>query len=434
MATTDYPAAHAARVRLANLLYTEVQDKAGEECPADFTPPDSTPPCVRHNAFRHDSSHDKPAFSDPPDNACLIPETAEPPEWVDEEEFLSDDQGRSLETTIEFPGLPVGSLISLSQFNYISGQLSECATRDELFETLQSALTFVFPTAGISFSSDAQFEQPEANVHSFVLPLAAGSRVHGWCRISRRECGFRGEETDFLRATVQQAGVRLEVIRLTEERQRAFDRMIKALALTLDARDEMTAGHSARVANYSVATARHLGLSAADQKLVYYAALLHDYGKIGVRDEVLCKPAELTPEEYEHIRQHSYYTFRILSRINFGEEMSEIPLIASSHHERPDGRGYPRGLRDTEIHIGARIIAVTDFFDALTAVRHYRQPMSPDEVLQLIEAGRDTQFDGAVIDAFRRYYEEEYRPRRLRRQQHSEASTQPPVNQVVHQS
>jgi HD-GYP domain-containing protein (c-di-GMP phosphodiesterase class II) len=432
MATTDYPAAHAARGRLANLLYNEVQAHPDEGCPADFSLPATGQP----SAFRPDGAPDKPALPDPPDNACLIPETDEPPEWVGEEEFLSDGQESDKETTIEFPGLglPVGSLISLSQFNYISGQLNECATRDELFETLQSALNFVFPTAGISFSSDDQFDQSAAKVHSFVLPLAAGNRVHGWCRISRRECGFRSEETDFLRATVQQAGVALEVIRLTEERQRAFDRMIKALALTLDARDEMTAGHSARVANYSMATARHLGLSVAEQKLIYYAALLHDYGKIGVRDEVLYKPSELTPEEYEHIRQHSYYTFRLLSRLNFGEEMAEIPLIASSHHERPDGRGYPRGLRDTEIHLGARIIAVTDFFDALTAVRHYRQPMSPDEVLQLIEAGRDTQFDGTVIDAFRRYYEEEYRPRRSRRQQHSEASTHPPNQQAAHQS
>ena len=98
-------------------------------------------------------------------------------------------------------------------------------------------------------------------------------------------------------------------------------------------------------------------------------------------------------------------------------------MIAGSHHERPDGLGYPRGLRRDEIHLSARIIAVTDFFDALTVVRHYRQPLPPDQVVVMIEEGRDTQFDGLVIDAFKRYYEEEYRPRYLRRQQIRKAAS-----------
>lgn len=352
---------------------------------------------------------------DPSENACLIPEIVEalPGEssaFTEAEAEIAPADGIS-----DFD-LTITHVISLRQLNAISIQLHQCGTRDSLFETLENVLTFIFPTAEVAFSPD-EAPAEATGAYSLVVPLLSGRQPHGHCHISRRECGFSSEELEFLHALGQQAGVALEVIQLAEERQRAFDRMIKALALTLDARDEMTAGHSARVANYSQATARYLGLAQAEQRLIYYAALLHDYGKIGVRDEVLCKSSELTPEEYEHIQQHSYYTFRMLSRINFGPEMSDIPLIASSHHERVDGAGYPRGLRGEDIHIGARIIAVTDFFDALTTVRHYRQPLPLDEVISLIEAGRDTQFDGQVIDAFRLYYEEEYRPRRLRSRQ-----------------
>ena len=88
--------------------------------------------------------------------------------------------------------------------------------------------------------------------------------------------------------------------------------------------------------------------------------------------------------------------------------------MASCHHERPDGKGYPRGLCREEIPIGALIIAVADVFDALTVKRHYRDPMPLEEVLEVVEAGRNTQFDGAVIDAFKRYYYEEYLPRQKR--------------------
>jgi HD-GYP domain-containing protein (c-di-GMP phosphodiesterase class II) len=380
-----------------------------------------------------------PFYSLTAGNACLIPDPgSSSPAFVDDETFQSAPTTDELSsaTLPEVPdlNLPIPHVFSLRHFNSLSEQLSQCDNRDALFEALQNSLAFVFPTAEISFSPNEQFDHAESCLYQFTTPLISGQRVHGWCRVGRRECDFQGEEIELLKAAIQQAGMTLEVIRLAEERQQGFDRMIKALALTLDARDEMTAGHSARVANYSMATARHLELSAHEQKLIYYAALLHDYGKIGVRDEVLCKPGNLTPEEFEHIRQHSYYTFRILSRINFGEEMAEIPLIASSHHERPDGRGYPRGLRGEEIHIGARIIAVTDFFDALTSVRHYRQPMPLDEVMGIIEAGRDTQFDGRVIDGFRCYYEQEYRPRRMRSQQHQAATQPAPHNSAARQS
>jgi HD-GYP domain-containing protein (c-di-GMP phosphodiesterase class II) len=243
-------------------------------------------------------------------------------------------------------------------------------------------------------------------------PVASARHVWGVCHLTSGDRAFHREELEFLTALGHQAGLALEIIHLLEEQCRTCESFIHALALSIDARDEMTAGHSARVADHAAAIARHLHLPLREQRLTYYAALLHDYGKIGIRDAVLCKPSQLTPEEYEKIKQHPLYTLNILSKINFGEDLASVPFVASSHHERPDGAGYPRGLSRDEIPIGARIIAVADFFDALTVARHYRGPIPAEEALALIEAGRDTQFDGEVIDAFHRYFCEEYLPRR----------------------
>ncbi|MFN0120945.1 MAG: HD domain-containing phosphohydrolase [Blastocatellia bacterium] len=353
-------------------------------------------------------------FRTTPENPCLIPA-------AEETLFIEEDleENVPLETyAVSLQSVP--SLINVRRLNAIGDQLREAGSRAEIFQVLRNALEFVFPAAQVRVSSDTAPEISGRYVQTGVL--AAGERVHGYWAIGGQSRNFSDDEADFILALGQQAGQALELSRLKEEKQRSFDSLIKALALALDARDELTAGHSARVANYSSAIARHMELSAREQKLIYYAALLHDYGKIGIRDEVLCKPSGLTPEEYEHIKQHPSFTFHILSRINFGEEMAGIPQIASSHHERPDGLGYPRGLRGEEIPLGSLIIAVADFFDALTAKRHYRQPMPTDEVIKIIEAGRDTQFDGIVIDAFKRYYEMEYRPRRLRHQQHRQCT------------
>jgi response regulator RpfG family c-di-GMP phosphodiesterase len=247
-------------------------------------------------------------------------------------------------------------------------------------------------------------------------PLASAAQVGGVVYLSTRERAFKEEELEAVAAVGHQAGLALENVRLVAEQRRTCESLMHALALSIDARDGITAGHSARVAAYSAATARHMGLPALEERLTYYAGLLHDYGKIAVRDEVLCKPSRLTPEEYEDIKQHARYTLSILSKIHFTEDLADVPHVASCHHERPDGQGYPRGLKRDEIPVGARIIAVADFFDALTVERHYRRPMPVDEVFQLLEAGRDTQFDGAALDAFRSYYEAELKPRLARRE------------------
>jgi HD-GYP domain-containing protein (c-di-GMP phosphodiesterase class II) len=162
--------------------------------------------------------------------------------------------------------------------------------------------------------------------------------------------------------------------------------------------------------------ARALQLDLDVQYAIYYAALLHDYGKIGTDDSVLKKPSSLTPDEYKHIQQHPQHTFDILSKIEFPPVLRDLPLMAASHHEKWDGTGYPWGLRGEDIPLAGRIIAIADVYDSLTRKRHYREPMPVEEVLAYIEQGRGTHFDPAVLDAFLLYHKDELVQRLQRRE------------------
>ena len=138
-------------------------------------------------------------------------------------------------------------------------------------------------------------------------------------------------------------------------------------------------------------------------------------GKIGTREAVLCKPGKLTPEEMDHMREHAYDTHKILSKIHFTKDLQDIPVIASSHHEHIDGTGYPFGIPGDQIPLGGKIIAVADFFDALTNKRHYREPMPIEDVIKLIDDQSGTKFEPIVVDAFKRYVNKEYIPNQKKR-------------------
>jgi HD-GYP domain-containing protein (c-di-GMP phosphodiesterase class II) len=141
--------------------------------------------------------------------------------------------------------------------------------------------------------------------------------------------------------------------------------------------------------------------------MIRVASLLHDYGKIGVPDSILKKPGRLTKEEYEKVKTHALKTQRILEQINFEGLLSQVPEIAGAHHEKMDGSGYPNGLKGEEIPLGARIIAVADFFEAVTAKRHYRDPLPISYAFRLLEKERGIHFDEKVVDAFIRHYAKE---------------------------
>lgn len=190
----------------------------------------------------------------------------------------------------------------------------------------------------------------------------------------------------------------LKIFHLKREQQRTeivFIEIIQALTGTIDAKDKYTNGHSNRVAEYSKKLAFQIGLPKRKQKLVYYTALLHDIGKIGIPDSIINKPGKLTPEEYEIIKQHSVIGSQILSSIS---SMKEIAIGVRGHHERFDGKGYPDGLKGEEIPLIARIIAVADAYDAMTSNRSYRSFMAQKDVREEIVKNKGLQFDSELAD------------------------------------
>lgn len=211
-------------------------------------------------------------------------------------------------------------------------------------------------------------------------------------------------------------GISLRNAELIQNKIRQLNSVLYTLAASIDARDSLTSGHSEKVTEYSVGICRELGLSADETEAIRVAALLHDYGKIGVPDAILKKEGPLDETEYSIVQTHAETTRHILSRINFDGIYSDIPEIAGSHHEKMDGSGYPRGLSGQNIPLGSRIIAVADYFEAITARRHYRGPMPVDFVMNLLREKSGEWFDEQVVRAFISYYEKTAAPPPLHQQ------------------
>lgn len=169
-----------------------------------------------------------------------------------------------------------------------------------------------------------------------------------------------------------------------------FEQTAEALASAIDAKDTYTHGHSARVAEYSEMIAREAGWDEETCREVYYAALLHDVGKIGIPNDIINKKGKLTEEEYDVIKAHPVIGNQILSSISRSPYLS---IGAHYHHERYDGRGYPDRLKGEDVPALARIIAVADAYDAMTSKRSYRDPIPQQKVREELVKGLGTQFD-----------------------------------------
>lgn len=218
---------------------------------------------------------------------------------------------------------------------------------------------------------------------------------------------FTTEDEDLLIAIGSSTGIALENARLFkrqqtmyEEQKRSFISFINTLAASIDARDKITAGHSKRVTLYSIAIAEKLGMEGDDIEALEHAALLHDIGKIGIKDSVLFKQGKLTNEEYQHIQEHARITYDILSKMYFEEKLKDVPEIAASHHEKVNGTGYFRQLKGEEIYLGGKILAVSDVFDAITSKRHYRDRMPFINVLNILKKDAGVHFDKDVVAIF----------------------------------
>jgi putative nucleotidyltransferase with HDIG domain len=196
--------------------------------------------------------------------------------------------------------------------------------------------------------------------------------------------------------------VAIENARLFEDTQHTCLQAINSLAAALEARDAYTRGHSERVARFALLCAEELGLDDEQRDIIRKAALLHDIGKIGIRDDVLNKPMKLTPEERAIISKHPSFGSEILGPIKF---LSEVRQLVTHHHERWDGTGYPDGLKGQEIPIESRIVAVADAYDAMTSARAYRGRMNREDALEELKRNSGSQFDPHVLAVFLRLAE-----------------------------
>ncbi len=175
----------------------------------------------------------------------------------------------------------------------------------------------------------------------------------------------------------------------------SFFNAIRSLANALEARDKYTSGHSQRVTDIATGIIRKMGLSPEAIDTIVLAGLVHDIGKIGISEAILNKPARLNDDEYREIQKHSEIGEHILSPVASDEE---ILRLVRNHHEHYDGSGYPDRLKEKQIPLGARILAVADAFEAMTSERPYRKAMSNSAAYAEIERCKGTQFDPEVAD------------------------------------
>lgn len=211
-----------------------------------------------------------------------------------------------------------------------------------------------------------------------------------------------------------------------EELQRLYMATVESFVLAIDAKDRYTQEHIKRVKDYSMELANEMRLSDTDKKSVEYGALLHDIGKIAIPESILCKPGKLTPGEFETMKTHTIIGAKILEPVRFPFPVREV---VRSHHERWDGTGYPDKLSAEQIPIGARILAVTDVFDALTTDRSYRRAWSRADTMMYLQKNMGSHFDPHVVSAFLRILRREDQRAAAQQQERSPVKEGSPLPQ-----
>ena len=254
--------------------------------------------------------------------------------------------------------------------------------------SLLAQVTEVFHAAG---GAQAALEEARKRAGSWFDP----EMVAALERAARKGGFWQGLGDSRLQERVTELEPHSRVIHIDEQR---LDRIAEAFAQVVDAKSPYTYGHSTRVATYSDGVARAMGLADERCRWLRRGALLHDIGKLGVSNAVLDKPGKLDAEEWAEVQAHARYSEQILSRLGI---FAELAFVAAAHHERLDGKGYPRGLAGAEISLETRIITVADVFDAITAARPYRGPIPVPEALAMMEEAADTALDRACLQALR---------------------------------
>jgi HD-GYP domain-containing protein (c-di-GMP phosphodiesterase class II) len=259
----------------------------------------------------------------------------------------------------------------------------------------------------------ALLEQQEIEL---VLPMIVRDEVTGLVLLGRKASGegFSADDFETIRAMVRHIGVGIHTHRLleqvaqrAEENRRLYEDLratyratVRAFAAAIDIKDKYTQGHSERVGRYSEIIAREMGWSEEEVEGIQIAGFLHDVGKLVVDRDIINAPYQINAKESSDLNRHPAAGYEILAPIN--HPYADIPLMAKYHHERLDGRGYPDGLFDEQIPLGAKIVSLADSFDAMTTDRPYRRRRSFEDVVRDLRENSGKQFDGKVVAAFAR--------------------------------
>ena len=229
-------------------------------------------------------------------------------------------------------------------------------------------------------------------------PLKIKDKVIGVLNIATEgHTEFSSSDLKLFTTLSRNVGIFVENVKLYKDLKEIFISTVYTLAETIEMRDDYTGNHTKRVMEYSYAIGETLGMDKDALEALRLSAILHDIGKIGVRDDVLLKPGKLTDEEFALMKKHPAFGEEILKRIKGLEHI--VPGV-KHHHERHDGRGYPDGLKEDEIELNAKIISVADTFDAMTSDRPYRKGFDSQTAIEELIRCSGTQFDGKIVDAF----------------------------------
>ncbi len=234
---------------------------------------------------------------------------------------------------------------------------------------------------------------------SITFPLKTPKRLIGVLHLNRAQDSpsFSNIDLEIINVLASQASISIDNVKGYDKMQEQYLQTMRAFASAVEAKDSYTRGHSEKVMELAVLLARRMGLESDELEVVRFAGLLHDIGKIGVPEQILNKPGRLTPAEFEEIKKHPQAGFNIISDVASMKPL--LPLIRH-HHETFNGKGYPEGLAGGEIPLGARILSVTDSYDAMTSNRVYRRALNREGALAVIDKEAGRQFDPDIARLF----------------------------------
>jgi len=248
------------------------------------------------------------------------------------------------------------------------------------------------------FFQDADTKSNFSTRDMVCVPVTSKDHVLGVLQAINKKNGiFDDDDKEVLLSLADQVAIAIENANLYQELKDTFYGTAKALAETIEKRDPYTGGHVKRVTRYSLIIGKALGLPKKDLEDLSLAATLHDIGKIGVRDDVLLKAGRLDDQEFKKMIRHTEYGAEILGPV---KQLKNVIPGVRNHHERVDGQGYPDNLKDTQIPLIAKIIAVADTFDAITTNRPYRKALSSQNAFEELKKNAGIQFDKIIVDTF----------------------------------